>query len=76
MSDPLADAVPEADLVEQSVPAYPEEPVLADDDLPEQDDVVGRAMLERDILEANPADVIEQSIAVPIDDDPEDEFGF
>ncbi|BDU02673.1 MULTISPECIES: hypothetical protein [Nocardia] len=75
MSDPLADAVPEADLAEQSVPAYPEEPVLADD-LPEQDDAVGRAVLERDVLEANPADVMEQSIAVPLDDDPEDEFGY
>ncbi|MEU2092755.1 hypothetical protein [Nocardia beijingensis] len=78
MSDPLADAVPEADLAEQSVPAYPEEPVLADD-LPEQDEqdeFVGRATLERGTFEANPADVIEQSIAVPIDDDPEEEFGF
>ncbi|MBF6464409.1 hypothetical protein IU427_04340 [Nocardia beijingensis] len=75
MSDPLADAVPEADLAEQSVPAYPEEPVLADD-LPEQDDTVGRAALERDVLEANPADVMEQSIPVPLDDDPEDEFGY
>ncbi|MBF6163759.1 hypothetical protein IU486_03110 [Streptomyces gardneri] len=74
MSDPLADAVPEADLAEQSVPAYPEEPVLADD-LPEED-VVERAILERDILEANPADVIEQSIAVPIDDDPEEDLGY
>lgn len=78
MSDPLADAIPEADLAEQSVPAYPEEPVLADD-LPEQDEqdeLVGRATLERGTFEANPADVIEQSIAVPIDDDPEEEFGF
>ncbi|MBF6196054.1 hypothetical protein [Nocardia implantans] len=75
MSDPLADAVPEADLAEQSVPAYPEEPVLADD-LPEQDELVGRAALERDTFEANPADVLEQSIAVPIDDDPEEEFDF
>ncbi|MGQ4617766.1 hypothetical protein [Nocardia sp. R7R-8] len=75
MSDPLADAVPEADLAEQSVPAYPEEPVLADDS-PEQEDAVARATLERDIFEANPADVIEQSIVVPIDDDPEEESGF
>ncbi|MFF7938979.1 hypothetical protein [Nocardia gamkensis] len=75
MSDPLADAVPEADLAEQSVPAYPEEPVVADD-LPEQDDAVGRAIPEREVLEANPADVLEQSIVVPMDDDPEDEFGF
>ncbi|UAK33424.1 hypothetical protein K8O92_05510 [Nocardia asteroides] len=74
MSDPLADAVPEADLAEQSVPAYPEEPVLADD-LPEED-VVERAILERDSLEANPADVIEQSIAVPIDDDPEEDLDY
>ncbi|WP_040870342.1 hypothetical protein [Nocardia exalbida] len=75
MSDPLADAVPEADLAEQSVPAYPEEPVVADD-LPEQDDAAGRAIPERDVLEANPADVLEQSIVVPMDDDPEEEFGF
>ncbi|WP_280247525.1 hypothetical protein [Nocardia abscessus] len=75
MSDPLADAIPEADLAEQSVPAYPEQPVPADE-LAEQEDTVGRAILERDILEANPADVIEQSIPVPIDDDPEDELGY
>ncbi|MFI5541415.1 hypothetical protein ACIA5H_34040 [Nocardia sp. NPDC051900] len=74
MSDPLADAIPEADLAEQSVPAYPEEPVLADE--PEQDEAVGRATPERDTFEANPADVIEQSIAVPLDDEPEDESGY
>ncbi|WP_174189790.1 hypothetical protein [Nocardia barduliensis] len=75
MSDPLADAVPEADLAEQSVPAYPEQPIPADD-LAEDEDTVGRAILERDILEANPADVIEQSIAVPIDDHPEDDLDY
>ncbi|WP_039802037.1 hypothetical protein [Nocardia araoensis] len=75
MSDPLADAVPEADLAEQSVPAYPEEPVLADD-RPEQEDAIGRATLERDVFEANPADVLEQSIVVPMDDDLEDESEF
>ncbi|MGW4088225.1 hypothetical protein [Nocardia sp. NPDC004750] len=74
MSDPLADAIPEADLAEQSIPAYPEEPVL--DDEPEEDEAVVRATLERDTFEANPADVIEQSIPVPIDDEPEDESGY
>ncbi|WP_330233195.1 hypothetical protein OHA40_12415 [Nocardia sp. NBC_00508] len=71
MTDPLADAVPEADLAEQSIPAYPEEPVLPDD-APEEN--VER--VERDVWDANPADVVEQSIPVPLDDELEDEVGY
>lgn len=51
------DAVPEADFMEQTVPAYPE------DDEPDTD-VVGTT--EREAAEA---DVLEQSIPVPLDDD-------
>ncbi|RDI51975.1 hypothetical protein [Nocardia mexicana] len=54
------DTVPEADYMEQSVPAYPG----AEDDDTETDTPVGTA--EREAAEA---DVIDQSIPVPIDDD-------
>ncbi|MGQ4596897.1 hypothetical protein [Nocardia sp. R6R-6] len=72
MTDPLADAVPEADLAEQSIPAYPQEPVLPDD-VSESEEGVERVVIERDIWNANPADVVEQSISVPLDDELEDE---
>ncbi|WP_280264842.1 hypothetical protein [Nocardia wallacei] len=59
--DPDAiDTVPEADYMEQTVPAYPG----AEDDDTETEAPVGTA--ER---EATEADVIDQSIPVPIDDD-------
>ncbi|BCK58763.1 hypothetical protein [Nocardia wallacei] len=56
------DAVPEADFMEQTVPAYPE-----DDDT---DTEVPVGATER---EATEADLLEQSIPVPLDDDYEDE---
>ncbi|GAB2730302.1 hypothetical protein [Nocardia thraciensis] len=52
------DTVPEADYMEQTVPAYPD----AEDD--DTDTPVGTA--EREAAEA---DVIDQSIPVPIEDD-------
>ncbi|MFJ1459679.1 hypothetical protein [Nocardia wallacei] len=55
------DAVPEADFMEQAVPAFPE------DDDAETDVPVGAT--EREAAEA---DVLEQSIPVPLDDDYED----
>ncbi|MFQ6398493.1 hypothetical protein ACLMAJ_34265 [Nocardia sp. KC 131] len=57
------DMVPEADLVEQSVPAYP------DDDVEETDEKEIAAAVDRDALSADPADVIEQSIPEPLDND-------
>ncbi|MFR9753325.1 hypothetical protein ACL02S_20140 [Nocardia sp. 004] len=76
MTDPLADAIPEADLAEQSTPAYPDDTVLPDD-RPEPGEGVGRAVDASSALEANPADVVEQSIPVPLlDDEPEDELGY
>jgi hypothetical protein len=60
----VVDEVPEADLAEQSIPAYPDDPD-ADTDI-EQEIAVA---VDRDALNASPADVIEQSIPVPLDDD-------
>ncbi|MFD0365084.1 hypothetical protein ACFQZZ_26935 [Nocardia sp. GCM10030253] len=57
------DVVPEADLVEQSVSAYP------DDAVEETDEQAIAAAVDRDAFSADPADVVEQSIAVPFDDD-------
>lgn len=59
------DAVPEADLIDQTVPAYPEgvdDPeaeVDTEDTLPRTDQA----------WSADEADVIEQSIPVPLDDE-------
>lgn len=58
------DEVPEADLVEQSVPAYADD--ATDDTAADIAPVV-----ERDTFSADPADIVEQSIPVPIDDDHE-----
>ncbi|NNH75398.1 hypothetical protein HLB23_37070 [Nocardia uniformis] len=66
MTDRSIDAVPEADLIEQTVPAYPENPV--DDPEAEADTAVTLPDDERS-WEADEADVIEQSIPVPLDDD-------
>ncbi|MFQ6326377.1 hypothetical protein [Nocardia sp. NBC_01009] len=57
------DVVPEADLAEQSVPAYPDEIV---DETDEQEIA---AAVDRDALSADPADIVEQLIAVPLEDD-------
>ncbi|MBF6333717.1 hypothetical protein [Nocardia transvalensis] len=53
------DAVPEADYMEQTLPAYP--------DADEDDTIV--VPTGEPAWEASEADVIEQSIPVPLDDD-------
>ncbi|ONM47157.1 hypothetical protein B0T44_11495 [Nocardia donostiensis] len=76
------DEVPEADLAEQSVPAYPDDPAYSDIDsgaFPEDTaatDVEPGPSL-RDNWNANTADIVEQSISVPLEDeygDLEDEY--
>ncbi|MEU7633975.1 hypothetical protein AB0C34_29050 [Nocardia sp. NPDC049220] len=73
MTDPITDAVPEADLAEQSVLAYPDEPVTLDD-VPGPDDSDEFALIERNEWDANPADVVEQLIPVPLDDEADLEY--
>ncbi|MBF6137687.1 hypothetical protein IU501_32445 [Nocardia otitidiscaviarum] len=71
MTDRITDAmkdVPEADFVEQTVPAYDDGGYPADDF---DADTETPPEPER-TWEANEADVIEQSIPVPLDDDYED----
>ncbi|WP_194816099.1 hypothetical protein [Nocardia sp. XZ_19_385] len=58
------DEVPEADLMEQSVPAYPDPATEAEAFDREVADHV-----DRDAFTANEADVVEQSIPVPLDDE-------
>lgn len=60
------DEVPEADLAEQSIPAYPDDTAFLDDGT-YSDEL--SAAVDRDASSANPADVIEQSIAVPLGDE-------
>jgi hypothetical protein len=62
------DEVPEADRVEQTVPAYPEDAEDRADTGTERDLA---AAVDQDAFSANPADVVEQSIPVPLDDDHE-----
>ncbi|MGW6335150.1 hypothetical protein [Nocardia rhamnosiphila] len=75
------EAVPEADRVEQTEPAYPDDAVDSDidprsvpDDIPVPDEpaVVGG---RPDEWNANPADIAEQAIAVPLGDDYEGDYG-
>ncbi|WP_330250610.1 hypothetical protein OG874_30950 [Nocardia sp. NBC_00565] len=70
------DEVPEADLVEQSVPAYPEDPAYAEDTADDGVESDLAAAVDRDAFSADPADVVEQSIAVPLDDDHEPGPGY
>ncbi|MBB5914455.1 hypothetical protein BJY24_003322 [Nocardia transvalensis] len=63
MTDRTIDTVPEADFAEQTVPAYPD----VEDDDTEADVPVGTDR------EATEADIIDQAIPVPIDDDYEAE---
>ncbi|MEV6556161.1 hypothetical protein AB0M22_10650 [Nocardia sp. NPDC051756] len=58
-------AVPEADLAEQSIPAYPNDLEYADDRSDQDDPAIAETW------NAAEADVIEQSIAVPFDDEPD-----
>ncbi|MEV5836467.1 hypothetical protein [Nocardia sp. NPDC052112] len=77
MTDPSTsrtlDEVAQADYVEQQTPAYPD----ADDDTTygsAERDLA--AVVDRDAFDANPADIVEQSIAVPLDDDRDAEPGY
>ncbi|GAB2646000.1 hypothetical protein [Nocardia goodfellowii] len=62
------DEVPEADLAEQSVPAYPDPGTESESFDREVADRV-----DRDAFTANEADVVEQSISVPLDDEDRDD---
>lgn len=71
----VADAVPEADLAEQSVPAYPDDAPYSDidsrvypEDFPTPDETAPIPE-PRDDWDADPADVAEQSIPVSLVDD-------
>ncbi|MQY30248.1 hypothetical protein [Nocardia aurantia] len=67
--------VPEADLLEQSVPAYPDAP--DEEDTPSDTTVAPQYPLPdaHAIREADDADVLEQSVAVPLADDYDTESG-
>ncbi|WP_431956385.1 hypothetical protein [Nocardia lijiangensis] len=66
------DDAPEADRVEQSTPAYEmddaDERAVAETVVERE----ARAVGDRDVWGANEADIIEQSISVPIDDEDRD----
>lgn len=64
----IVDAVPEADFVEQNMPAYPADGAEIED-TPDDTAAELSAAVERDAFSADPADVVEQSIPVPLDDD-------
>lgn len=65
-----ADEVPEADLAEQSVPAYPDDYAYGDDITSDDEaGVPGPASVSGSDRDADPADVADQSIAVPWDDE-------
>jgi hypothetical protein len=64
----IIDAVPEADFVEQTLPAYPDTADSGAADYTES--VLPSGVIDREAAEA---DVIEQSIPVPLDDEYEDE---
>ncbi|QIS06421.1 hypothetical protein F5X71_32630 [Nocardia brasiliensis] len=67
------DPVPEADLAEQSTPAYPDELGYPEDG-PDPDGTIAAELAEKagpDRWNADPADVVEQSIPVPFDDEPD-----
>ncbi|MFI6868073.1 hypothetical protein [Nocardia sp. NPDC050406] len=70
MTDRITDAVPEADLIEQTVPAYPEG---VDDPEAEADEAVLPGTAQS--WGADEADVIEQSIPVPLDDEYDEDPG-
>ncbi|UGT39218.1 hypothetical protein LTV02_24410 [Nocardia yamanashiensis] len=80
MTDRSIESVPEADYVEQHTPAYPgDEPYPDADAYPDQD-VLADSVIESDSetapvpagdsgWTANEADLVEQSIPVPLDDE-------
>lgn len=80
MSDRSIESVPEADYVEQHTPAYPGDEPYPDADAYPDRDVLAGSVIESD-SEATPlpegdtgwtaseADLVEQSIPVPLDDE-------
>ncbi|MTE16504.1 hypothetical protein [Nocardia aurantiaca] len=66
-----ADAVPEADYVEQSTPAYPAQDV--DSETPDTDSEVAPLPADDNGWTASEADLAEQAISVPLDDDDYDD---
>ncbi|WP_410870861.1 hypothetical protein [Nocardia sp. A7] len=66
--EPALDEVPEADRIEQEQSAFrdddPDDPTYVDADYTDE----MAANIARDADTANPADVIEQTIPVPLDD--------
>ncbi|MFD0000705.1 hypothetical protein [Nocardia sp. NPDC127526] len=66
MNDPAIDAVPEADYVEQNIPAYPDDGV---DDSVTADGEITEVPPGDNGWTADEGDLVEQSIPVPLDDD-------
>lgn len=75
------EAVPEADRAEQDAPAYPDDAPYTDidprsvpDDMPVPDEPI-RVGGGGDEWHANPVDIAEQAIPVPLGDDYDGDFG-
>ncbi|GAA5044385.1 hypothetical protein [Nocardia callitridis] len=64
------DAIPEADLAEQAALAYPDDP--ADPRVEPDDSEYEPRTAHRDEWDADPADVADQAVPVPFDDEDED----
>lgn len=67
MTDRTADAVPEADYIEQHIPAYPDREIDSDQ-LDDADTEIGAVPTGDSGWTASEGDLVEQAIAVPIDD--------
>ncbi|MFI1919030.1 hypothetical protein [Nocardia sp. NPDC020380] len=65
MSDRTADAVPEADYIEQHIPAYPDRD---SDQLEDADTEIDAVPAGDSGWTASEGDLVEQAIAVPMDD--------
>ncbi|MFI5714389.1 hypothetical protein [Nocardia sp. NPDC051750] len=75
------DAVSEADRAEQEAPAYPDDAPYTDidprsvpEDMPVPEGAVSSPST-RDVWHADPADIAEQSIPVPLEDDYDGAYG-
>lgn len=71
----------EADRAEQDAPAYPDDAPYTDidprsvpDDIPVPEDTVPSPGSTRDVWHADPVDIAEQSIPVPMGDDYDDAY--
>ncbi|TQM30289.1 hypothetical protein [Nocardia bhagyanarayanae] len=69
------DDAPEADRVEQSTPAYQTDDADTDDRAVAETAVAreARTAVDRDVWSASEADLIEQAIPVPLDDEDRDD---